>query len=646
MKRTAFILFSSLLFTVGALNAQEAPFSRGVNLTGWFQVGSAQQIQFTKYTKKDFEQIQSLGCDVIRLPINLHFMTNGAPNYTLSPLFLSFLDQAVDWAEELGLHLILDNHTFDPAANTDPNVGVVLKKVWTQMATHYKDRSNLIYYEVLNEPHGISDAAWNSIQQEVIDAIRAVDTEHTIIVGGAGWNSYNNLAAIPEYTDENLIYTFHFYDPFLFTHQGATWVGIPFDQLSGVPFPWSAGAMPPLPSGLVGTWGEDQYNNYATDGTVAKVKQLIDIAVAFRDTRNVPVFCGEFGVYIPNSDPEDRVYWYQVVREYLEEKGIAWTSWDYHGGFGLFEAGSNGLFEHDLNVPLIEALGLTAPEQTEYILLPDTTGFLMYSDYIESMVFESSYSNGMLNYYSTAQPNNGEYCIFWADADQYNTVGFDFIPNKDLSVLVANGFALDLMVRGDTPGVSFDLRFIDTKTETTGDHPWRMGITIDESMAPGDSYWHHLHIPLDDLEEKGSWDNGWFPPQGAFDWKAVDRFEIVSEQNDLQGKKLWFDNIQVTDLDTAMIYVTTPIVTTQAGELVTPSSLKIFPNPARNFLCIDNHSRSEWNYRLLDGNGKTWCSGLFSEQVVLDISLCPSGLYWLQLTDGYEISVFQKVLKL
>src|SRR5687768_17526153 len=92
--------------------AGQVPFSRGVNLTGWFQAASPRQVQFSKYTIKDFENIRSLGCDVVRLPINLHAMTNGEPDYTLDPLFLNFLDEVVNWAEELQMHLILDNHTF------------------------------------------------------------------------------------------------------------------------------------------------------------------------------------------------------------------------------------------------------------------------------------------------------------------------------------------------------------------------------------------------------------------------------------------------------------------------------------------------------------------------------------------------------
>ena len=115
----------------------ETPFNRGINLTNWLQAGSPSEIQFNRYTQRDFERIRNLGADVIRLPLNLHFMTSGAPDYTLDPVFLGYLDETIDWAEALGLHLILDNHTFDPAINTDPAVGQILEKVWLQMAERY-----------------------------------------------------------------------------------------------------------------------------------------------------------------------------------------------------------------------------------------------------------------------------------------------------------------------------------------------------------------------------------------------------------------------------------------------------------------------------------------------------------------------------
>jgi endoglucanase len=543
MKRIALFLLSSTL----SVTAGEAPFHRGVNLTGWLQTSNARQIQFTRFTKQDFINIRTLGCDVIRLPINLHFMTSGAPDYTVDPLFFYFLDPIIDWSEELGMHLILDNHTFDPAADTPDNIGEALIPVWTQVASRYKDRSTLICYEILNEPHGITDSRWNAVQQTVIDAIRAVDAKHAIVVGPAGWNSYNNLALMPRFADDNLIYTFHFYDPFLFTHQGASWASPSMAPLAGVPFPFVAARMPACPPSLKGTWIESSLNGgYRTEGTVKHLKDLIDIAVRFRTQRNVPLFCGEFGVYIPNSPAADRVAWYDAVRSALEEKGIAWTIWDYQGGFGLFEKGSSELFDYDLNIPLVAALGLTEPPQKEFMLLPESAGFTLYDDFIGPGIIESGDAgDGLIDFYSETGPERGRNCILWTGAPRYTDIGFSFKPIRDLSRLVERGYALDFWVRGDSPGARFDVRFIDTKTEDPSDHPWRMRMTVDNTLASWDGEWKHLQIPLGRFTEQGSWDGSWYNPLGLFDWRAVDRFEIVSEHSDLKGVRFWFDDIRV-----------------------------------------------------------------------------------------------------
>jgi len=150
-------------------------------------------------------------------------MTSGSPDYRLDPLFFEFLDQAVSWAEELQLHLIIDNHTTDDLASKNPNLEAVLINVWTQMATRYQARSDYVIFEILNEPNGITTQNWSLIQQKAINAIREVDTKHFIIVGASGYNTYTEMSSLPVYTASKLIYTFHFYDPFVFTHQGATW---------------------------------------------------------------------------------------------------------------------------------------------------------------------------------------------------------------------------------------------------------------------------------------------------------------------------------------------------------------------------------------------------------------------------------------
>ncbi len=361
MKKPFILLVAGICLFSATGKAQEAPFHRGVNVTEWLQEGNVKSINPTLYTEKDFEQIKSLGCDVIRLPTNLHSMTSGSPEYKIDPAFYKILDTAVSWAEKLGIYLIIDNHTFDPAVNTNPSVGPILLKVWAQMAGHYKNSSKYVIYEILNEPHGITDQQWNPIQGQVISKIRESDTTHFIMVGGAGWNSYNNLEAIPAYSDKKLIYTFHFYDPFVFTHQGARWTNPSMVPLKGVPFPYKAESMPELPASLKGSWIGSAFNAYSGTGNMDYVKSLLDIAVRFKNERHVPLFCGEFGVYIPNSPAGDRVVWYEGVRKYLEEKGIAWTTWDYHGGFGLFKTANGGTFERDLNIPLVKALGFNIP---------------------------------------------------------------------------------------------------------------------------------------------------------------------------------------------------------------------------------------------------------------------------------------------
>lgn len=567
-------LFLFLLVVVSLRVQAQNMFNKGVNLTGWFQASSPRQIQFTKYTKKDFERIKSLGADAIRLPINLHAMTNGAPDYILDPLFLEFLDEAVNWAEELKISIILDNHTFDVNTNTDPAIGDVLVKVWKQMATHYKDRSGYVLYEVLNEPHGIADALWGSIQQSVIDAIRTIDTSHYIVVGGANWNTYTSLSQIPVYSDTKLIYTFHFYDPFIFTHQGASWTDPSMVPLAGVPFPYRTSYMPVIPASLKGTWIESSLNNYSNDGTIAKIKALIDIAANFKNTRNVPVFCGEFGVYIPNSRDADRIYWYEEVRKYLEVKQIPWTIWEYQGGFGLFEKDSNELFDYDLNVPLLGALGMNAPPQQVYIKRPITNSFIVYDDFIQEGIVNASNTNtGTLDFYNATTPQQGTKCIYWANVNQYQSIAFDFKPDIDMSLLPVNDYVLEFWVKGNSPDVKFDVRFLDTKTSST-DRPWRMGKTIDNTLAVWDGTWKKISLPLNVLEEKGAYDNGWFPPEGKFDWKTIDRFEMVAEHQALNGIEFWFDDIQVTGDE-----IPYEEVVTQVDEYA--EYFDLYPNPVQ-----------------------------------------------------------------
>jgi len=525
---------------------RSAPFSRGVNFSGWFEAYSAQGISFTRYTEEDFTHVKSLGADVVRLPIRMHSMTGGPPAYTIDPLLFKLLDSAVDWAEKHELYIIIDNHSFDPVAKTANDIDNILVPVWEQMARRYKDRGDYIVYEALNEPHGISDARWGEIQGKVIDAIRRIDQKHAIMVGGTDYNSLQKLFSVPKYADDNLIYTFHFYDPYLFTHQGASWGNPPvLTTLADVPFPADRKRMPKISQELKGTWIEDSLNfQYHHDATPLNLYRTLDRAVAFSRERDVPVFCGEFGVYMIQSPPADRAIWYEVVAGALDRRNIARASWDYFGGFGIFKNEAGGDFFADLNTDIVRAMGFTPPPQRKQPAQPLKTGFTLYDDY-PNREYSSGYWGDNVDFsLYDAKTAEGEYAIRWGNAEQYNMFWFGFDRNGDLCEIAPNA-ALELMARAEKP-VQFDIRFVDL--EDVNAIPWRMRYVIDEKLLPPDGKWHAISIPLSAMTEHGAWINAtreWVEPQGKFSWKQVRQLEFVAEYGDMKGQTVWFDEIKV-----------------------------------------------------------------------------------------------------
>jgi len=519
------------------------PFSRGVNFSTWFESSSPRTIAFTAFTEQDFKDVKSIGADIIRLPVNLHNMTNGAPDYRLDPLFLRLLDQAVDWAEKHKLYVILDNHSFDPVAATDPAIDAVLIPVWTQMARHYKDRSDYILYEILNEPHGIEAARWAAIQEKVVKAIREIDSRHRIIVGGIAYNSIDALFDLPVYNYDNIIYTFHFYDPYLFTHQGETWGSPPnLKTLKAMPFPADAHALPEIPPELQGTWIEQSIKySYKKDAAVQTLARQLDKAARFsRERGGLPVFCGEFGVFMPNSLPEDRVRWYQTVTQLLVERGIARTSWDYYGGFGLFKTDRGGSINGDLNVGVVKALGFSPPRQKPQ--KPFRGAFTLFDYYPLFPAGRVIYWGCDVNLY---HEDAGKYVISWGNAEQYAAFFFNFKQTIDWEYVSSRGYAVTMRVKTDKPA-RFDVRFIDREDDGI---PWRMNTTV---SVEADGEWHTLRIPLASMKEQGAWISAtreWLSPvgspQGQFSWARVDSLAFVVEEGDLYGVTILFDAIKI-----------------------------------------------------------------------------------------------------
>jgi hypothetical protein len=165
-----------------------------------------------------------------------------------------------------------------------------------------------------------------------------------------------------------------------------------------------------------------------------------------------------------------------------------------------------------------------------------------------------------------------------------------------------------------------------------------MGTTVDGSVTTFDGQWHHLHLPLTNFREKGAWYDGtWYNPDNRFNWAEVDRFEIVPEAKALGDAHLYFDNIHITDQDTATVRQEITgehrflLPETESG----PSLLdvSIYPNPSHGqvtFLCS---ASGLLRYNLSDPAGRMILSGEFYKDQQIDLSFLPDGIYILSFTD-------------
>jgi endoglucanase len=312
----------------------------GVAVSGWFSESGHYSIQelraFT--TPADLEHIKKLGFDHIRIPIDpLIFECTGDWN---SCERLQFLDQVVLQALKLDLAVIIDFHANPQYTHQLIANGLAAEKylrLWAQIADHYgaMDQDRVVL-EVMNEISVSDRFSWFGILDDSIRVIRHHAPNSTLIVTGAGYSDIPDLVRLPELQDTNLIYNFHYYEPHIFTHQGATWGLDYWLDMHNVPFPPTdkkiADAMERTDSEEA-KWRLLQYKEDHWDAD--RIASDVAFAAQWAKERNVPLMCDEFGVYRPFVGPEDRERWLTAIRTAFEKNHIGWTAWDYQGVFGV-----------------------------------------------------------------------------------------------------------------------------------------------------------------------------------------------------------------------------------------------------------------------------------------------------------------------
>lgn len=332
----------------------------GVNLSGWFSESGNYSIQqlrsFT--TPVDLEHIHQLGFDHVRIPVDpVIFQCDGEWD---SCERIRFLDEVIQKALGDDLFVILDFHPnpqyIRQLVASGPGTDQYLR-LWAKVADHYsKIDSDRIILEVMNEYSFDDFNAWLGLLEQSITVIRRHAPTSTVIVQGSGYSDIWDLIELPEIADSNLIYSFHFYEPHIFTHQGATWGSDYWMDIRDIPFPPTAAAINNTIAHVDSEQAKWRLLEYEEDHWDAdRIAADIDFVAQWAHDRNVPLICDEWGVYRNFVMPEDRGRWLTAVRTGFEKNHIGWTMWDYQGGFGVVYKEGTQVRDDDV---ALRALGL------------------------------------------------------------------------------------------------------------------------------------------------------------------------------------------------------------------------------------------------------------------------------------------------
>src|SRR5579875_2218153 len=341
---------------------------RGINTSDWFaqQPGNYSVERLRSFTTPaDLALIHQLGFDHIRLSIDADPLVGWQHHRPDGNAFMAEIDRVVQAANADSLAVIIDIHPESAykqrlLQGTDAVNNFVA--LWRMLAEHFKSTDpKLVFFEIMNEPEQPDTYRWQGIESTVAQTIRQVTPQHTIIAAGARWSGLDDLLQLQPIADTNVIYTFHDYEPFTFTHQGATWTDPREIPLRNVPYPSTPDNVIPNEAQEPTLEGQMYVEDYGLARWVLeRVDRTIAFAAKWGQQHHVPVYCGEFGVHKPYAPPADRAHWIHDMRVTLEKYHIGWNMWDYQANFGLVDKPDNGTAVPD--PAIVDALGLNAPK--------------------------------------------------------------------------------------------------------------------------------------------------------------------------------------------------------------------------------------------------------------------------------------------
>ncbi|MBN9549924.1 MAG: cellulase family glycosylhydrolase [Alphaproteobacteria bacterium] len=385
----------------------EWPFRRGVNAWPWFALTREFPAPRTDYdwppfqaqrpvpTPADLARLRASGLDFIRLPVDPGPFLAAEAGRRAD--LMAMLGAAVKAALAADLGVILNvqangaTHYWNPdrmVSSTGAPEFARYQVFVGEVAGMLKDMApGRVALEPVNEPpQDCSSQAWPKVQAALLTAARTQAPDLPLLVTGGCGSMVRGLTALdpaPLAQFEPVLFTFHFYEPYLFSHQGAPWMREPvYRALNNVPWPASAGTLEQTLASVRASMAKDTERSdeakkaaYAETEKVLKVyfdaqpdRRFIDGYLRqvsdWADSHGIApgrVIMGEFGAlrtdarYTAAPNP-DRARYIADVRQSAEAAGFPWAFWDLFDGMGMMDDTTRAL-----DPAMVEALGLTMP---------------------------------------------------------------------------------------------------------------------------------------------------------------------------------------------------------------------------------------------------------------------------------------------
>jgi endoglucanase len=260
------------------------------------------------FTEPDAEYIQSLGLNLIRIPINYHLFEDDMNPRVMKEGAFEYLDKVIELCAKHQIYTIIDLHALPGSQNQhwhsdNPTHRAMFWEqkdfqdrallLWEVIAERYKNQPWVAGYDLINEPSDPTGKKLFPYYKRLYDAVRKVDPNHILFLEGDRY-----AVDFSMFTEvwENVVYTNHDYAVPGFIHGGD--------------YP--------------GYTGTRYYDKDTLEHDFLKKSE-------FMFSHKVPLWVGEFGPVYTGNPAKDEMR-YQILKDqlaYYRTYHVSWCIWLY-----------------------------------------------------------------------------------------------------------------------------------------------------------------------------------------------------------------------------------------------------------------------------------------------------------------------------